>query len=63
MLLVSHLFSTVRLADLIVVVDGGRIVGAGTHDELMAAGGRYRAMYDLQAARFDEEEPDDLVNA
>ena len=53
-ILVSHRFSTVRLADRIAVVEQGRVVETGTHDELMATGGRYRTMYDLQASRFVE---------
>ncbi|WP_055568578.1 ABC transporter ATP-binding protein [Streptomyces atriruber] len=51
-LLVSHRFSGVRKADLIHVMDGGRIVESGTHDALMALGGRYARMYRLQADRF-----------
>lgn len=51
-LVVSHRFSTVRMADLIVVVDGGRIVGAGSHDQLMAAGGLYAELYELQARAY-----------
>jgi len=51
-LMVSHRFSTVRMADLIVVVDGGRIVGAGSHDELIAAGGLYAELYELQAQSY-----------
>lgn len=51
-LLVSHRFSTVRMADLIVAVDGGRIVGAGSHDELMAAKGLYAELYELQARAY-----------
>jgi len=50
--LVSHRFSTVRRVDLICVVERGRVVELGGHDELMAAGGRYRTMFDLQAERF-----------
>ncbi|GAA4978968.1 ABC transporter ATP-binding protein [Actinopolymorpha pittospori] len=53
-ILVSHRFSTVRHADRICVLEGGRVVELGTHDELMTAGGRYRTMFDLQAARFTE---------
>ena len=52
-ILVSHRFSTVRLADRICVVEGGRVVELGSHDELMARAGRYRTMFDLQAQRFD----------
>lgn len=57
-ILISHRFSTVRRADLICVLEKGRVVELGTHDELMALGGRYRTMFDLQAQRFasqDEE--------
>jgi ATP-binding cassette subfamily B protein len=51
-ILVSHRFSTVRQVDRIVVVEHGRVVEQGSHDELMAARGRYRTMFDLQAQRF-----------
>src|SRR5439155_3118230 len=51
-ILISHRFSTVRHADRICVLEGGRVVELGTHDELMAAGGRYKTMFDLQASRF-----------
>ncbi len=51
-LLVSHRFSTVRMADHIVVLDGGRVVEAGSHDELMAVGGHYATLFDLQASRY-----------
>jgi ABC-type multidrug transport system fused ATPase/permease subunit len=53
-ILVSHRFSTVRLASLICVVEHGRAIERGTHDELMALRGRYHTMYDLQASRFVE---------
>jgi ATP-binding cassette subfamily B protein len=50
--LVSHRFSTVRMADLIVVLDGGRIREVGSHEALVAAGGLYAELYELQAARY-----------
>ncbi|MBV8086390.1 MAG: ABC transporter ATP-binding protein [Chloroflexi bacterium] len=50
--LVSHRFSTVRMADLIVVVSGGRVVEAGPHAELVRAGGLYAELYQLQAAAY-----------
>jgi len=53
-ILVSHRFSTVRQADLICVVEHGRAIELGSHDELMTLGGRYHTMYDLQASRFVE---------
>jgi ABC-type multidrug transport system fused ATPase/permease subunit len=55
-ILISHRFSTVRHADRICVLEKGRVVELGTHDELMTLGGRYRTMFDLQAQRFSEEE-------
>lgn len=51
-ILVSHRFSTVRHADRICVLEAGRVVELGSHAELMAQGGRYRTMFDLQAQRF-----------
>ena len=48
-------FSTVRHADRICVLEGGRVVELGSHDQLIALGGRYRTMFDLQASRFAEE--------
>jgi len=55
-ILISHRFSTVRHADRICVLEHGKVVELGTHDELMALGGRYRTMFDLQASRFGEED-------
>jgi ATP-binding cassette, subfamily B, bacterial len=50
--LVSHRFSTVRMADVIVVLDGARVVEVGAHAELMALGGRYAELYGIQSAAF-----------
>ena len=50
--LISHRLSTVRQADRIVLLDGGRVVEDGTHDELIARDGRYAGMFALQAERF-----------
>ncbi|MDB4900350.1 MAG: transporter related protein [Gemmatimonadetes bacterium] len=50
--LVSHRFSTVRMADLIVVLDGARVVEVGTHEELSAREGQYAELYGLQAAAY-----------
>jgi ABC-type multidrug transport system fused ATPase/permease subunit len=55
-ILISHRFSTVRRADRICVLEHGRVVELGSHDELIAHGGRYRTMFELQASRFGEEE-------
>ena len=52
-ILISHRFSTVRHADRICVLEHGRVIELGTHDELMAKEGRYRTMFDLQAQRFN----------
>ncbi|HEY0532729.1 MAG TPA: ABC transporter ATP-binding protein [Actinoplanes sp.] len=51
-LLVSHRFSTVRMADLIVVLDGSRVVEVGSHAELIAAGGKYAELYGIQEAAY-----------
>jgi ATP-binding cassette subfamily B protein len=51
-ILVSHRFSTVRMANLIVVLDGARVVEVGSHDELMARGGPYAELYGIQAAAY-----------
>jgi ATP-binding cassette, subfamily B, bacterial len=50
--LVSHRFSTVRMADLIVVLDGARLVEAGSHEELLARRGQYAELYGIQAAAY-----------
>jgi ATP-binding cassette subfamily B protein len=51
-ILVSHRFSTVRMADLIVVLDGSRLVEVGSHEDLMARGGQYAELYGIQAAAY-----------
>ncbi len=51
-LLISHRLSTVRMADQVLVLDGGRIVEAGSHAELMAMGGHYASLYEMQAGRY-----------
>jgi ATP-binding cassette subfamily B protein len=51
-ILVSHRFSTVRMADIIVVLDGARVVEVGTHAELMARGAQYSELYGIQAAAY-----------
>ncbi|MCY3857970.1 MAG: ABC transporter ATP-binding protein [Gammaproteobacteria bacterium] len=62
-ILISHRFSTVRKTDLICVLEHGRVIEFGSHDELMALGGRYQTMFDLQASHFEENETDlDVLN-
>jgi len=51
-ILVSHRFSTVRMADLIVVLDGAKLVEVGSHEELMAKRGQYAELYGIQAAAY-----------
>jgi ABC-type multidrug transport system fused ATPase/permease subunit len=64
-ILISHRLSGVRRADLIYVLDEGRVVESGTHADLMALGGRYAGMFRLQAARFlqDGDDPPPVVDA
>jgi ABC-type multidrug transport system fused ATPase/permease subunit len=58
--LISHRLSTVRQADRIVLLDGGRITENGTHDELMALGGGYAELFTIQAERFQRGEDEIL---
>ncbi len=51
-ILVSHRFSTVRMADLIVVLDGAKVVEVGSHEQLMAKAGQYAELYEIQAAAY-----------
>ena len=51
-ILISHRFSTVRMADRILVIEGGRVVEAGAHEDLVAARGRYAELFELQAAGY-----------
>ena len=51
-LLISHRFSTVRMADRIVVLENGRIAEEGNHEQLIELGGRYSGMFELQAASY-----------
>ncbi|MCY4095074.1 MAG: ABC transporter ATP-binding protein [Gammaproteobacteria bacterium] len=62
-ILISHRFSTVRKTDLICVLEHGRVIELGSHDELMALSGRYQTMFDLQASHFEENETElDVLN-
>jgi ATP-binding cassette subfamily B protein len=54
-IVISHRFASVRRADRIGVLDGGRITELGTHQELLVLGGRYAEMFRLQAERFSTE--------
>jgi ATP-binding cassette subfamily B protein len=53
--LISHRFSAVRRADRIVVLEAGKVLESGSHDELVAADGRYAELFRLQANRFEDE--------
>jgi ATP-binding cassette, subfamily B, bacterial len=56
-LLISHRFSSVRSADRIYVLDGGRVVESGTHEQLMERKGLYADLFTLQASAYVEAEP------
>ena len=58
-ILISHRFSTVRQADRICVLEHGKVIELGTHDALLAQGGRYRTMFELQARRFGAAEDEE----
>ena len=60
-ILISHRFSTVRRADRICVLEHGKVVELGSHEELMALGGRYRTMFELQAKRFNAAEDEEVM--
>jgi ATP-binding cassette subfamily B protein len=61
--IISHRFASVRRADRIGVLEGGRITEMGSHDELLAAGGAYAQMFTMQASRFAESSPEDSGDA
>jgi len=61
-IVISHRFSTVRHADRICVLEHGRVLELGSHDELMGLDGRYRTMFDLQAQRFDVSDDPEVVH-
>jgi len=62
-LLISHRFSSVRHADNIVVIAEGKVIEQGSHEELLAAEGRYAELFHLQAERFTEEEGEEVNDA
>jgi subfamily B ATP-binding cassette protein MsbA len=55
-IVIAHRLSTVRKASRIVVMERGQVVETGTHEELLAKGGKYKQLYELQFAAEDEEE-------
>ena len=61
-IVIAHRLSTVRSADIIFVIDDGKVVDQGTHKELLARGGLYSRLYELQF-RGEEENSEDLVTA
>jgi ABC-type multidrug transport system fused ATPase/permease subunit len=60
-IVIAHRLATVRRADVIFVIDEGRVVEQGTHDELIANGGLYSRLYELQFRGEEEESPRELV--
>ena len=54
-IVIAHRLSTVRRANVIVVIEGGRIIETGTHAQLLASGGQYKRLYELQFADEEEE--------
>jgi ABC-type multidrug transport system fused ATPase/permease subunit len=62
-ILISHRFSTVRRADLICVLEEGKVVELGTHEELIARRGRYATMFELQASRFEDDADVEALDA
>jgi ABC-type multidrug transport system fused ATPase/permease subunit len=54
-IVIAHRLATIRRADTIVVMEGGRIIEVGRHSELLAKGGQYRRLYELQFADEEEE--------
>lgn len=55
-IMISHRLASAKMADRIFVLDGGRIVEEGSHDELMQNGGLYAGMYELQSSWYTEKE-------
>jgi ATP-binding cassette subfamily B protein len=62
-IVISHRFSTVRRADRIAVLEHGRVLEHGTHQELLAQGGRYAELFTLQAARFTDDDIPETADA